>query len=81
MCSIDSKLITGIAYLKKIEERQKLEEVGLEVKQTIAPRCGCEFDINNASFSCLELQGGFEDTILFKAGLVVCVPLSVTDAA
>jgi len=66
--------------LKKIEEGQKLEEVGLEVKKAIAPRCGCEFDINNASFSCLELQGGFEDTVLFKARIVVRIPVSVTDA-
>jgi len=64
-------------HLQKIDERQKLEDVKSEFKQAIIPRCGCEFDIDNEMFSC---QEKYEDTALFKARIVVCDPVSVTDA-
>ena len=67
-------------YLQKIKERQKLDEVGLEVTKAITPRCGCEFDIDNELFSCPETKGKLEDTVVFKARIVVRVPATVTDA-
>jgi len=67
-------------YFQEIDQRQKLEDVKSEIKQAITPRCGCEFDIDNEMFSCPQSQEESEDTVLFKARIVVRVPVSVTDA-
>ncbi|XP_065904865.1 uncharacterized protein [Dysidea avara] len=72
--------IGSCAQWIKIKERQKLDEVGLEVTKAITPRCGCEFDIDNELFSCPETKGKLEDTVVFKARIVVRVPATVTDA-
>lgn len=67
-------------YFQEIDQRQKLEDVKSEIKQAITPRCGCEFGIDNEMFSCPQSQEKSEDTVLFKARIVVHVPASVTDA-
>ena len=67
-------------YFQEIDKRQKLEDIKLELKQAISPRCGCVFDIDNELFSCPESKGKLEDTVVFKGRIVVRVPASVTDA-
>ena len=65
---------------QEIDERQKLEDIKLELKQAISPICGCIFDIDNELFSCPESKGKIDDAVVFKARIVVRVPASVTDA-
>ena len=54
-----------------------------EIIKQVLMRCSCEFTSSNIisdTFSCRGSQGEFENTVVYRANIILQVPISITDA-
>jgi len=58
---------------------QKIDDIKSELMEEIMELCSCTFGIVDETFSCLGSKGMFENTVVFKAAIVVQGPASITN--